>query len=184
VIYPIYTYGQPVLRKVAEPISADYPDLKSLIDNLFETLHHAEGVGLAAPQIGLSIRLIVIDLSPYAESRPEFKNFKKALINAEIVERSDEEEKDEEGCLSLPGIHEYVPRSNKVVIRYLDENFAEHTETYEGYIARVIQHEYDHLDGHLYIDHISPIRRQLIKGKLLAITKGTVNCNYKIKTVK
>lgn len=183
-IYPIYTYGQPVLRKVAEPIDANYPDLKNVIENMFQTLYHSDGIGLAAPQVGLSIRLIVIDLAPLSETKAELRDFKKVLINAEILECSGDEVKEEEGCLSLPGIHEYVPRNNKIVIHYCDENFVEHTETYEGYTARVIQHEYDHIDGHLFIDHISPIRRQLIKGKLLAITKGTVKCSYKIKTVK
>lgn len=183
-IYPIYTYGQPVLRKVAEPIDANYPNLSTVIGNMFETLYHSEGIGLAAPQIGLSIRLIVIDLAPLSESKTELRDFKKILINAQILERSGEEVREEEGCLSLPGIHESVPRSNKIVIRYQDENFTEHTETYEGYTARVIQHEYDHIDGNMFIDHISPIRRQLIKGKLLAITKGNVRCSYKIKTAK
>lgn len=183
-IYPIYTYGQPVLRKVAEPIDASYLDLSNVIANMFETLYHSDGIGLAAPQVGLSIRLIVIDLAPVSETKAELRGFKKVLINAEILERSGEETKDEEGCLSLPGIHETVPRKDKIVIRYCDENFVEYTETYEGYAARVIQHEYDHIDGHMFIDHISPIRRQLIKGKLLAITKGTVRCSYKIKPVK
>jgi peptide deformylase len=184
VIYPIYTYGQPVLRKVAEPIDSNYPDLKKVIDNMFETLYHSDGIGLAAPQVGLSIRLIVIDLAPLSETKTELRDFKKVLINAEILEHSGEEVKEEEGCLSLPRIQEFVPRSNKITIRYCDENFVEHTESYEGYTARVIQHEYDHIDGHLFIDHISPIRRQLIKGKLLAITKGTVKCSYKVKTAK
>ena len=183
-IYPIYTYGQPVLRKVAEPIDANYPDLKKVIDNMFDTLYHSDGIGLAAPQVGLSIRLIVIDLAPLSETKTELRDFKKVLINAEILERGGEEVKEEEGCLSLPGIQEYVPRSNKITIRYYDENFTEHTESYEDYTARVIQHEYDHIDGHMFIDHISPIRRQLIKGKLLAISKGTVKCSYKIKPVK
>ena len=181
-IYPIYTYGQPVLRKVAEPISADYPNLKTVINNMFDTLYHAEGIGLAAPQVGLSIRLIVIDLAPVSDET--LRGFKKTLINPQIIERSGEEVKEEEGCLSLPGIQEMVPRSNKIVIRYCDENFKEYTETYEGYVARVIQHEYDHVDGHLFIDHISPIRRQLIRGKLTSIAKGTTTCKYKTKTVK
>jgi len=181
-IYPIYTYGQPVLRKVAVPISADYLHLKEVINNMYETLYHSDGIGLAAPQVGLSIRLIVIDL--VAVSDETLKDFKKVLINAEILERTGEEIKEEEGCLSLPGIHELVPRSNQITIRYCDENFKEYTETYEGFLARVIQHEYDHIEGNLFVDHISPIRRQLIRGKLTAITKGTVSCSYKVKTLK
>jgi peptide deformylase len=181
-IYPIYTYGQPVLRKVAVPISADYLHLKEVINNMYETLYHSDGIGLAAPQVGLSIRLIVIDL--VAVSDETLKDFKKVLINAEILERTGDEIKEEEGCLSLPGIHELVPRSNQITIRYCDENFKEYTETYEGFLARVIQHEYDHIEGNLFVDHISPIRRQLIRGKLTAITKGTVSCSYKVKTLK
>jgi peptide deformylase len=184
VIYPIYTYGQPVLRKVAEPIEADYPDLKNVINNMFETLYASDGIGLAAPQVGLSIRLIVIDLAPLSEQKAELRDFKKVFINARILDRSGNEVKEEEGCLSLPGIHELVPRSNKITISYCDENFTEYTETYEGYVARVIQHEYDHIEGHLFTDHISPIRRQLIKSKLTNISKGNISCSYRIKPAK
>jgi len=183
-IYPIYTYGQPVLRKVAQTIDAGYPDIADIVKNMFDTLNASEGIGLAAPQVGISIRLMVIDLAPLAETRPELKEFKKVLINAHIDELSGEEKKEEEACLSLPGISELVPRSNKIVIRYCDENFTEHIDTYEGYLARVIQHEYDHLDGHLFVDHISPIRRQLIRSKLINISKGNVTCKYKIKSLK
>ena len=177
-IYPIYTYGQPVLRKVAVPISADYLHLKEVINNMYETLYHSDGIGLAAPQVGLSIRLIVIDL--VAVSDETLKDFKKVLINAEILERTGEEIKEEEGCLSLPGIHELVPRSNQITIRYCDENFKEYTETYEGFLARVIQHEYDHIEGKLFIDYLKPLKRKLLRGKLDDISKGKVKVDYKM----
>lgn len=183
-IYPIYTYGQPVLRKVAAPIDPDYPNLQEVITNMTETLAHADGIGLAAPQVGLSIRLIVIDLSLLNDIKPELKDFKRVLVNPQIIELGGDKENEEEGCLSLPGIHETVPRFNHLVITYQDPDFTEHTETFDGYVARVIQHEYDHVEGHLFIDRISPIRRQLIQGKLNSILKGTTKCAYKIKTVK
>lgn len=180
-ILPIYTYGNAVLRKVAEPIQADYPNLKELIKNMFDTMYHAEGVGLAAPQIGLPIRLLVIDLAPFEESDAELAKFKICMINPEIVEESEETETYDEGCLSIPGINETVVRPQTIVINYLDENFVEHEEEFSGYKARVIQHEYDHLEGHLFTDRINPLRRQLIKSKLTSITKGKTSCNYKIK---
>lgn len=180
-ILPIYTYGNAVLRKVAEPIQADYPNLKELIKNMFDTMYHAEGAGLAAPQIGLPIRLLVIDLAPFEESDAELAKFKICMINPEIVEESEETETYDEGCLSIPGINETVVRPQTIVINYLDENFVEHEEEFSGYKARVIQHEYDHLEGHLFTDRINPLRRQLIKSKLTSITKGKTSCNYKIK---
>lgn len=183
-ILPVYVYGQPVLRKVAEDISIDYPDLKELIDNMFETMYKADGVGLAAPQIGLSIRVVVIDLNVYADEYPEFKDFKRAYINPHIIEADGEEVSMEEGCLSLPGIHESVKRKSKIRVKYLDENFVEHDEVIEGYLARVMQHEFDHLDGKMFIDHISPLRKQMIKGKLNTMLSGRTNCSYKVKTVK
>ncbi len=183
-IYPIFTYGQPVLRKVATPIDATYPNIKEVIDNMVDTLAHADGIGLAAPQVGLGIRLIIIDLSLLEDVKPDLKDFKRILINPEIIEKSGDTVTDEEGCLSVPGIHEMVPRFNHIVIRYMDPDFVEYTETHDGYIARVIQHEYDHIEGHLFIDRISPIRRQLIQGKLNSIMKGTTKCAYKIKAVK
>ena len=139
-ILPIYLYGQPVLRKVAEDITPDYPELKSLIENMFETMHNAEGIGLAAPQIGLAIRLVVIDLDVLSEDFPEFKDFSRVYINAHILETSDETEGMEEGCLSLPGIHEKVTRPSRIHVKYLDENFVEHDEWVDGFLARVIQH--------------------------------------------
>jgi peptide deformylase len=172
-------YGQPVLRKVAEDIAPDYPNLKELIENMFETMDHAEGVGLAAPQIGLPIRVVVIDLDVLSEDMPEYKDFRKAYINAHILEVSMDE-----GCLSLPGIHESVKRGNKIHVQYLDENLEPHDEIIEGYLARVMQHEFDHLEGKMFIDHLSPLRKQMIKGKLNAMLKGKAHCTYKVKTVK
>ena len=183
-ILPVYVYGQPVLRKVAEDITPDYPNLKELIQNTFETMDHADGVGLAAPQIGLPIRVVVVDLDVLSEDYPEYKGFRKAYINAHILEVSGEEVSMEEGCLSLPGIHESVKRGNKIRVKYLDEDLVEHDEIVEGYLARVMQHEFDHLDGKMFIDHLSPLRRQMIKGKLNAMLKGKAHCTYKVKTVK
>lgn len=183
-ILPIYTYGQPVLRKVAEDITPDYPELKELIANMFETMDNADGVGLAAPQIGLPIRVVVINLDVLSDDLPEYKGFRKAYINAHILEVSGEEESMEEGCLSLPGIHETVKRGNKIHVRYLDENLEAHDEVVEGYLARVMQHEFDHLEGKMFIDHISPLRKQMIKGKLNALLKGKAHCTYRVKTVK
>ena len=181
-ILPIYTYGNAVLRKVAEPIKADYKDLSLLIKNMFETMYHAEGVGLAAPQIGLPIRLLIIDLAPFKEDNPELGAFKVTMINPLILEKSAEEVAGEEGCLSIPGIHETVMRAEKLKIQFVDENFIEHIEEFEGYKARVIQHEYDHLEGNLFTDKVTPIRRQLLKSKLTNIVKGKTSASYKIKS--
>ena len=151
---------------------------------MFETMDHADGVGLAAPQIGLPIRVVVVDLDVLSEDYPEYKGFRKAYINAHILEVSGEEVSMEEGCLSLPGIHESVKRGNKIRVKYLDEDLVEHDEIVEGYLARVMQHEFDHLDGKMFIDHLSPLRKQMIKGKLNAMLKGKAHCTYKVKTVK
>ena len=183
-ILPIYVYGQPVLRKVAEDITPDYPELKELIANMFETMDHAEGVGLAAPQIGLPIRVVVVNLDVLSEEFPEYKGFRKAYINAHILEAEGEIVSMEEGCLSLPGIHEPVKRGDKIHVKYMDENFVEHDEIVEGYLARVMQHEFDHLEGRMFIDHLSPLRKQMIKGKLNALLKGKAHCTYKVKTVR
>lgn len=177
----MYILGQPVLRKQSEDITPDYPELKELIKNMFETLKRAEGVGLAAPQIGLDIRLVVIDLDVISDDMPEFKGFLHAYINPHILEYSEETSSMEEGCLSIPGIHESVKRPQKIHVKYLDENMEEHDEWADGYLARVMQHEFDHLDGKLFIDYLSPFRKQLIKKKLIAMTKGKVNCGYKTK---
>lgn len=186
-ILPIYVYGWPLLRKKSENITPEYHDLQKLIADMFETMYHADGVGLAAPQIGKNIRLIVIDGSPMAdEDDPddELLNFKKVLINPVITERGGDEWADSEGCLSLPKIRETVKRPEWVQIEYMDEHFQPHNEHYEGTAARIIQHEYDHIEGQLFIDHISPLRRKLISAKLNAIAKGKVDCSYKIKLPK
>jgi peptide deformylase len=180
-ILPVYLYGHPVLRKETQDIPLDYPELQTLIENMFETMYNAEGVGLAAPQIGLEDRILVLDLNVYANEDPSFAGFKKVLINAHIIERDGEEKSIEEGCLSIPDIHEKVPRKNRIRIQYLDENLVAHDEVYEGYKARVIQHEYDHLDGILFVDHISGIRRQMIRSKLNKIMDGNMKCSYKVK---
>lgn len=181
-ILPVVVYGHPVLRKVAEDITPDYEGLSQLIDNMFQTMYKAEGVGLAAPQVGQAIRLFVIDASPMEEDYPELKDFKKTFINAHIVETSGEIVSDSEGCLSLPGIREDVKRPSTVRIKYVDENFVEHDEVYSGWGARVIMHEYDHIDGKMFVDHLSPLKKKFIKGKLLNITKGNVDVSYRIKT--
>jgi len=182
-ILPIYLYGHPILRKVTKNISPDYPGLKTLLDDMFETMYKAEGVGLAAPQIGREDRILVIDLNPYAKDDPVFKDFKKVFINAHIIEREGEEAITEEGCLSVPNIHEKVARKNKIRIQYVDENFHPHDEVYEGLRARVIQHECDHLEGLLFVDHLSGIRKQMIRSKLNKMLKGDVDCSYKVKSV-
>jgi len=181
-ILPIYTFGQSVLRKETIAITPDYPDLKELIANMFETMYHSEGVGLAAPQIGKNIKLAVITLDPLKEEFPEYENFNGVYINPEIVEYDDSEmESMEEGCLSLPGIHEPVKRPTRIHVKYMDEDFNEHDEWVDGYLARVMQHEFDHLNGTLFIDRLAVLRKQMIRNKLTALTKGKVKCNYKIK---
>ncbi|NCA80310.1 MAG: peptide deformylase [Sphingobacteriia bacterium] len=180
-ILPMYLYGQPVLRKIAEPIEQYYPDLQVLVEDMFETMYKSDGVGLAAPQIGLCIRVIVIDVAPLADEFPELAQSKCVLINPQILSTEGEDVSIEEGCLSLPGIHENVTRKNRIHITYFDEKWQSHDEFVEGYLARVMQHEYDHLEGHVFTDRISPIRRQLIKGKLLNIIKGKARCSYKVK---
>ena len=182
-ILPVYLYGQAVLREVTKNINPDYPDIKNLIANMFETMSQADGVGLAAPQIGLPIRVLVMDLTPLAEENPVFEGFKKVMINAKITDMEGEKKLVEEGCLSFPGIHEKVFRKNKIRIQYLDENFVSYDEEYEDYISRVIQHEYDHLEGKLFIDHISGIRKQLIKSKLNNLINGKTNCSYRAKAI-
>lgn len=182
-ILPIYIYGQPVLRKVATDITPDYPDLKDLINNMWETLADSEGIGLAAPQVGKSIRLVLIDLDPLSEDFPEYKDFKRVYINAHIIEVDEESKKSvsQEGCLSIPGIHENVSRPTRIHVEYEDENFVHHDEWVEGYLARVMQHEFDHLEGKMFVDRISAFRQQLIKSKLKAITQGRFHCAYKTK---
>ncbi len=183
-IRPVYIYGSPVLRKVAQDIDSTYPDIKQLIEDMFETMYHSDGVGLAAPQIGLSIRLIVIDASPMEEDEPALKDFKKVFINAKILERSGEKVLFKEGCLSIPNLREEVEREDRVRIQYLDENFIPHDEIFEGIPARIIQHEYDHLEGVMFTDRLSVLRRKLIGGKLTSISKGKFDIEYKFKLAK
>jgi peptide deformylase len=183
-IYPITVYGDPILRKKTSDIEQDYEGLDQLVEDMYETMHNAEGVGLAAPQIGLSIRVFVVDLSALSKDYPELDNFKKAFINAHIIEKDGEEELMNEGCLSLPGLHEDILRKERIRIRYQDTEWIEHDDIYTGYQARVIQHEYDHLDGILFIDHCSPLKRRLLKGKLTDISKGKVSTTYRIKIPK
>jgi len=179
--YPITVYGDPLLRKTAKEIDKDDPELKEFIENMWETMYYSDGVGLAAPQVGKSIRLFVVDASSGADEEPELKDFKKVFINPTIIETNGEEWIMNEGCLSLPEIREDVSRHDEVTIHYFDEDFNEHEETFKGFAGRVIQHEYDHLEGVLFIDHLSALRKRLLKGKLQNIAKGKVIPFYKIK---
>ena len=173
-----------MLRKVADDITPDYPQLKDLISDMWETLAESDGIGLAAPQIGKPIRLSVIDLDVLSEDLPEYKDFRRVYINPHIIEY-DESKSDtsEEGCLSLPAIHEKVVRPTRIHVEWDDEAFQHHDEWVEGYLARVMQHEFDHLDGKMFVDHISPLRKQLIKSKLRALIQGRYRCGYKTKPV-
>lgn len=179
--YPVTVYGDPILRKKAQPIYKNHEGLQEIIENMWETMYYSDGVGLAAPQVGLSIRIFIVDASSGADEEPELENFKKVFINPEIIEISGDEWTMNEGCLSLPEIREDVLRPDKVRIRYFDENFDEHEEEFKGFAGRVIQHEYDHLDGKLFIDYLSPLRKRLLKSKLNSITKGKVQPHYRIK---
>lgn len=180
-ILPMYIFGQPVLRKQAEDIPTDYPGLQQLISDMFETMKNAEGVGLAAPQVGLSIRVVVIDLDILKDDYPQYAGFLHAYINPHILEFSDDTCTMEEGCLSIPGIHENVRRSKSIHVTYLDENLQPHDEWVDGYLARVMQHEFDHLEGKMFVDKIAPLRKQMVKKKLLSMAKGKFNCAYKHK---
>jgi len=179
---PIVAYGDPVLKKIADDIDQNYPDLKVLINNMFETMYAANGVGLAAPQIGLPIRLFVVDASPFSEDEEELNNFKKVFINPIIKEESGEKWDFNEGCLSIPDIRENVSRHSNLKISYYDEDFNFHEDaTFGGLAARVIQHEYDHIQGKLFTDRINPLRKTMLKGRLDAIAKGAVKVDYKMK---
>ncbi len=180
-ILPVYVYGSPVLRKVAEEIDQSYPELKELIDSMFETMYTSDGVGLAAPQIGKSIRLFVIDARPMVEDYPDMEGFKRVFINAHIVEKSGEPWYFNEGCLSIPNLREDVRREETVRMQYLDENFHPHDEVFSGIAARIIQHEYDHIDGVLFVDRLAPLRKRMIQGKLAAISKGRFTSSYKTR---
>lgn len=180
-ILPVHIIGSPVLRQTAKDIDKDYPGLNEFLVNLEETMHNADGLGLAAPQVGKSIRVFMIDASPLAEDNPELEGFKKTFINAHIINGSEEMLTSNEGCLSVPGVYENVERHKKIRIKYVDENFIPHDEEYEGIKAVVIQHEYDHLDGILFTDKVSPLRKKLIKTKLSGISKGKFEHRYKFK---
>ncbi|MCY1515085.1 Peptide deformylase [compost metagenome] len=177
---PIIAYGDPVLKKVCADIDKDYPELQQLIQNMFETMYHANGVGLAAPQVGLPIRLFIVD----TKADEEEEVFKKVFINARIIEESGEPWAFNEGCLSIPEIREDVMRKPNIVIRYYDENWNLHEDKVDGFAARVIQHEYDHIEGKLFTDKLSLLRKQLIKGKLEAISKGNIRTDYKMRFPK
>ncbi|QQT27514.1 peptide deformylase [Sphingobacterium spiritivorum] len=181
---PIVAYGDPVLRKKTQEIDEDYPEIKELIANMYDTMYAAHGVGLAAPQIGLPIRVFVIDASPFAEDDDEdksLKDFKKVFINPIIVEETGEKWGFNEGCLSIPDINEEVFRPSNVVINYLDENFEEHEIELSGLAARIVQHEYDHLEAKLFTDKLGPLKKAMLKGKLDAISKGLIRVGYKMK---
>jgi len=187
-ILPVIAYGDPVLRKVAKEITKEHPKLDDIIANMWETQYNASGVGIAAPQVGLSIRLFVIDASPFAddddlteEEQAVLSDFKRVFINPKIVEESGEEWAFNEGCLSIPDVREDVFRKEKVVIEYVDENWKKQTETLTGLAARVVQHEYDHIEGVLFTDKLSTLKKRLIKGKLANITKGKVSVDYRMK---
>ncbi|ATA67890.1 peptide deformylase [Capnocytophaga cynodegmi] len=187
-VLPIVAYGDAVLRKVGTDITADYPNLKELITNMFETMEASHGVGLAAPQIGLPIRLFVIDASPFgededlsAEEQEFLKSFRKTFINAKIIEETGDKWSFNEGCLSIPGVREDVLRHKQLTISYLDENFVPQELTVDGLAARIIQHEYDHIEGILFTDKLSAFKKRLLKGKLTDISKGKVNVDYRMR---
>ncbi|WP_370478125.1 peptide deformylase [Tamlana flava] len=187
-ILPIVAYGDPVLKKVGEDIHNDYPNLDELIENMFETMYNALGVGLAAPQIGLPIRLFLVDTAPFSEDedlskevQEALKDFKRVFINAKIVEEEGYEWAFNEGCLSIPDVREDVFRKPIVTIEYLDENFNQQKETFTGLIARVVQHEYDHIEGILFTDKLSSFKKRLIKGRLSNISKGKINVDYRMR---
>jgi len=185
-ILPIVAYGDPVLKREAEEIDKDYPGLDELIDNMFETMYNAQGVGLAAPQIGKSIRLFIVDASPFGEDEedPEaqkVKDFKEVFINAEIIDEYGQPWAFKEGCLSIPNIREDVSREDTITIRYYDRDWNLREEEFSGYAARIIQHEYDHIDGILFTDHLNPLKKKLLKRKLRDISTGSVDVGYKMK---
>jgi peptide deformylase len=187
-ILPIVAYGDPVLRKVGKDIDKEYPELSKLLENMWETMYKAEGVGLAAPQIGRDIRLFIVDTAPFSQDedlddveRTFLANYKKVFINATILKEEGKEWAFNEGCLSIPNIREDVSRNEKITVEYLDENFNEHTEVLDGLVARVVQHEYDHIEGIMFTDKLSSLKKRLLKKKLENISKGIVDVDYKMK---
>ncbi|MDR2962446.1 MAG: peptide deformylase [Bacteroidales bacterium] len=181
-IKPIFLYGNGVLRKASENIDNKYPNLSTVITDMYETMDNADGVGLAAPQVGLPIRVFVVDGTGFADKYPDAADFRQVFINPQILERSGKEWLFNEGCLSLPTLHEDIARPETVIIRYFDETFNEKTETFSGICARIIQHEYDHLEGKMFIDHVNALKKRLIKGKLQNIEKGKVSAHYRVRT--
>lgn len=181
---PVVAIGHPVLRKKAEEIGPDYPGLKELIENMFETMYASRGVGLAAPQVNKPIRLFIVDATPYATEDPEAKDFVKVFINPRIIHESGQPWSFNEGCLSIPGINEDVIRMSEVELEYQDEQFQMHRQTFRGIPGRIIQHEYDHLEGVLFVDRLSPLKKTLLKGKIQKISKGEVEVNYRMSFAK
>ena len=181
-VLPIYTLGQPVLRQVAEEIDPQAPEMQQLVQDMFDTLDHSGGIGLAAPQVGQSVRIVVIDLDPIREDYPQYAGYRHVFFNP-FIEEYDKthQESMDEGCLSLPGMSESVKRPTRIRVTYQDEQFQEHDEWVDGYLARVMQHEFDHLDGKVYTDHIVGLRKQMLKGKINDILKGRFSCDYKVK---
>lgn len=180
-LLPIYAYGQPVLKKEADPIDAEYPELAELLENMWETMYHAQGVGLAAPQIGLSIRIFLVDTVQIMEEGEEDQGIKQVFINAEKIEEGGEEWPYEEGCLSIPDVRGDVERPAQIRLRYQDENFETHERLFTGMNARVIQHEYDHIDGVLFVDKLKPLKKKLLKRRLESIRKGKIKVDYRMK---
>ncbi|SEP55042.1 peptide deformylase [Flavobacterium urocaniciphilum] len=187
-ILPIYGYGEAVLRKVCDDISQDYPNLQETLSNMYDTMYHACGVGLAAPQVGLPIRIFIVDTTPFADSdevskeeAAQLKDFKQTFINAKILKEEGEIWGFNEGCLSIPDVREDVYRHEKITIEYFDEEFNKKTETYDGLIARVIQHEYDHIEGILFTDHLSMLKKKLVGKKLQNIMEGKARPDYRMK---
>lgn len=187
-ILPIVAYGDPVLRKVCEDLPEDFPKLKELIANMYETMYNAKGVGLAAPQVGLPIRIFVVDTTPFAddddlsvEDQKALKGFKQTFINAHVEEETGVEWAFNEGCLSIPEIRDDIKRKDTLIITFVDADFKEHNKTYDGLLARVIQHEYDHIEGILFTDKLSPLKKRMLKGKLNNISKGKIEVDYRMR---
>ncbi len=179
-IFPIVAFGHPILRRIAKDIDKDYPELDTLIESMFESMYQSNGVGLAAPQINKSIRLFVIDATPFSDEIPEPIDFKQVFINAQIVSKTGDKWAFSEGCLSVPGINEEVMRESDIEIHYYDQNWKCHEDKFDGIIARIIQHEYDHLEGKLFVDRLSGLRKTMLKGKLMDIAKGKVDADYRM----
>lgn len=180
-ILPIVAYGSPVLRKECEEVKSLTTEITQLLENMFETMYSSDGVGLAAPQIDKALRIFIVDASTFSDEEPDLKDFKKVFINPVMLDEFGKEWDFKEGCLSIPGVRENVKRFDTISLSYLDENFVEHKEEFSGMAARVIQHEYDHIEGVLFIDKINPMKKRMLRGKLQDISKGKVKINYRMK---